>query len=73
MGQKDNCKRGEYVQLNYHDSFVYPLKKKDGSFSNIRINLNGFFFLAPVPSQNPQSNPKELSLKTIVFTEKNLH
>ncbi|MCL4389601.1 hypothetical protein M1397_03275 [Candidatus Marsarchaeota archaeon] len=72
MGQKNSCKNREYVQLNYHDSLVYPLKKRDGSSQNIKIHLNWLSFLAPNPPQAPISHPKNLSVKAIVFTDKNL-
>jgi hypothetical protein len=60
-----NNTREKHLQLNYSDSFIFPLKRKDGSLRNVRIHLNGIFFLVP-PS--PSHTPTDVSVKSIVFT-----
>ena len=71
-------KQGVNKLLNFKESFVYPLKMKDGSSQNMHISLYGLFFLVPNPSTpSPHSPskfvmPSNLKVKTLSFTGKDL-
>lgn len=70
-------RQGVNKLLNFKESFVYPLKMKDGSFQNIHVSLYGLFFLVPNPSTpSPLSSkpvmPSGLKVKTLSFAGKDL-